>query len=387
MAGALEGIRIVDLTWGVAGPLGVMMLADHGADVIKVEPPGGDPFRDAPGSPVWHRSRRSVVLDLKQPEGRDALMRLVETADVLAEAFSPGTMDRLGLDYETLAARNPRLIYAAVPAYPADSRDADRPGWDALVQARSGAQYEQQAWRPGPSHLHMQVPSMGACFLLASGILAALHEREASGLGQRVDTSLFQGVMAYTTQIWQDHEDFGAPASLMMAKTYPPGIHQLSIYECANGEWMHAGVFVGGSPTDTMENILGVGAADMSRMMTDQEYREEHTAVLKAAFLGRDRTELLERFHAAGIGCDPILSPAQSFEYPQLIANGMVVEVEDPEFGMVRQFGVPSVLIDTPGAVQGGRPVIGEHTREVLASIGYAAQELDTLAATGVINH
>lgn len=385
MPGALDGIRILDLSWGVAGPLGVMLLADQGADVIKVEPPGGDPFRDAPGSPVWHRSRRSIVLDLKQAEGKEAFLKLCDTADVLVEAFSPGTMAGLGLSYEEIAARCPRLIYASVPAYPEDHRYASRPGWDALVQARSGAQYEQPAWRPGPSHLHMQIPSMGAFFLLATGILAALTAREDSRKGQHVSTSLYQGVLAYTTMLWQDVEHLKAPDSLVMAKTYPPGVHQVSIYECANGEWLHAGVNVGRVATRTMEEILGIEPVDGARMMTDLAYRAEHQQRLREAFITRDRTELCAEFFEAGVGADPILTIAEGFDYPQMRANNMVVSVDDPEFGVMEQYGIPAVLSETPGEVQGGRPRVGEHSRKVLAELGYDDSTLDRLSADGVI--
>ncbi|MDD2857506.1 MAG: CaiB/BaiF CoA-transferase family protein [Candidatus Nanopelagicales bacterium] len=385
MSGPLSGVRILDLSWGVAGPLGVLMLAEQGADVIKVEPPGGDPFRDAPGSPVWHRSRRSVVLDLKQEDGREAFLKLLETADVLVEAFSPGTMAALGLSYDDLAARFPRLVYASVPAYPEGHRYASRPGWDALVQARSGAQYEQPAWRPGPAHLHMQIPSMGACFLLAAGVLAALHARENTGRGQHVETSLYQGVLAYTTMIWQDVENLTAPDSLVMAKTYPPGVHQVSIYECANGEWMHAGVTVGREATCTMESILGIEDPDPARIMTDLAYRAEHGQRLRAAFITRDRAELVEQFFESGIGCDPILSPTQAFDYPQLRANNMIVEVDDPEFGSMQQYGPPAVLSRTPSEVSGPRPVTGQHSRTILAEVGYDDATLDRLAASGVI--
>jgi len=223
----------------VAGPIGVLLLAELGADVIKVEPPGGDPFRGQPAYHVWNRSRRSVVLDLKADEGREVFLRLCRGADVLVETFSPGTMDRLGLSYADVSQRFPRLVFCSVPAYPPGHRFADRPGWDATVQARSGMQSEQPGWRPGPIYLHFPAPSMAACFLLAAGVLSALIYREATGHGQHVQTSLYQGVLAYTTEIWQEHERAPAGFHATMAKTYPPGIHQPSLFECAGGEWIH----------------------------------------------------------------------------------------------------------------------------------------------------
>ena len=198
---------MLDLSWGVAGPVGVLLLAELGADVIKVEPLGGDPFRRQPAYHVWNRSRRSLVLDLKADQGREVFLRLCEGADVLVETFSPGTMDRLGLAYADVSPRFPRLIFCSVPGYPPGHRFADRPGWDATVQARSGMQSEQPGWRSGPIYLHFPAPSMAACFLLATGVLSALIHRESTGRGQHVQTSLcIKGILAYTTQIWQEHE-------------------------------------------------------------------------------------------------------------------------------------------------------------------------------------
>ncbi|HUR77083.1 MAG TPA: CoA transferase [Acidimicrobiales bacterium] len=353
MAGALDGIRILDLSWGIAGPLGVLLLAEQGADVIKVEPPGGDPYRGHPGSAVWHRSRRSVELDLKNDAARADFLRLVDTADVVVEAFSPGTMDRLGLGYDVLSARSPRLVYCSIPAYPPGHRAARRAGYDALVQARSGQQCEQPGWRPGPIHLHFQAPSMGACFLAATGIVAALIDRERTGRGQHVATSLYQGVLAYTTQIWQEHERPGPGFRSIMPKSYPPGVHQSSVYECADGEWIHAATMSGGTPTRTVEDILGV----------------DNPADLRAAFLRRARDELVEQFHAAGLGAEPIVAMEAAYEHGQIVANQMVARVADPELGMTTQIGVPMQLSRTPGAIQGPRPTPGQHTEEVLAEL------------------
>ena len=314
-AGPLRGVRVLDLSWGVAGPVGVLLLAELGADVIKVEPPGGDPFRRQPGYHVWNRSRRSVVLDLKADEGREVFLRLCEDADVLVETFSPGTMDRLGLSYADVSPRFPRLVFCSVPAYPPGHRFADRPGWDATVQARSGMQSEQPGWRPGPIYLHFPAPSMAACFLLATGVLSALIHREATGRGQHVQTSLYQGVLAYTTQIWQEHERAPAGFHSTMAKTYPPGIHQTSLFECAGGEWIHAATMNGLTPTRTPEEILGLDPVDPRALYADPELRARHEARLRAAYLQRRREELIEEFHEAGLGAEAVGPMAEVFSH------------------------------------------------------------------------
>jgi len=384
-AGPLRGVRVLDLSWGIAGPVGVLLLAELGADVVKVEPPGGDPFRAQPGYHVWNRSRRSVVLDLKEDEGRDALLRLCGGADVLVETFSPGAMDRLGLSYDELAPAFPRLVYASVPAYPPGHRFAGRPGWDATVQARSGMQNEQPAWRPGPAYLHFPAPSMAACFLLASGVLSALLRREETGRGQHVETSLYQGVLAYTTQIWQEHEKPPPRFHTTMAKTYPPGIHQTSLFECADGEWVHAATMNGLAPTRTPEDILGLDPVDPRALYTDPALRARHEAALSAAYRQRPRDELIEEFHEARLGAEAVTPMADVFSHPQFVANGMTATVEDPELGSTTQVGVPGVLRATPGAVQGGQPRAGAHSREVLAGAGYADDEIDRLVAAGIV--
>src|SRR5579862_8570034 len=150
---ALDGIRILDLSWGIAGPLGVLLLAEHGADVIKVEPPGGDPFRDYAGYRCWNRSRRSVAVDLQAPTGLRDFTQLAATADVVVETFRPGVLDRLGAGYAELSAANPRLILVSCPPYPDGHRRAGRPGYDALVQASSGMMTDQPGWRMGPTFL------------------------------------------------------------------------------------------------------------------------------------------------------------------------------------------------------------------------------------------
>ncbi len=221
MSGALADLRVLDLSWGIAGALGVLLLAEQGADVIKVEPPGGDPFRDYSGYAVWNRSRRSVTLDLKNPAGVDAFHKLADSADVIVETFRPGVMDRLGVGYDTVHARNPRLVYASCPAYPDGHRWSQRPGYDALVQASSGQQWEQPGWRMGPIFLHVPLPSMAAMFLVPTGILAALVAREETGRGQHVRTSLFQGALLFTTQIWTQVENSRADFFGTMVKSYP----------------------------------------------------------------------------------------------------------------------------------------------------------------------
>jgi crotonobetainyl-CoA:carnitine CoA-transferase CaiB-like acyl-CoA transferase len=370
----LDGIRILDLTWGVAGPLGVLLLAEHGADVVKVEPPGGDPFRDYEGYRCWNRSRRSVELDLKAPEGAEAFRRLLTTADVVVESFRPGVMDRLGFGWDAIRAVNERTVLLSVPAYPDGHRHAGRPGYDALVQASSGEMWEQPGWRPGPVFLHMPMPSMGAIYLVPLGVLAALSARERTGRGQHVETSLYQGVLLYTTQIWQDVEKGTNAFHELMGKSYPPGIHQAMIFECAGGEWLHYSVMSGLTPTKSLVEILGL--TDMPQtyelMSAPQEERERINEVRRARFRDSKRADLIDEMRANNHAVEAIDPPETVFRHIQTIANDMAVTVDDPDVGPTTQMGVPIHLLGTPGSVRGPRPRLGAHTDEVLGEVAAA---------------
>jgi crotonobetainyl-CoA:carnitine CoA-transferase CaiB-like acyl-CoA transferase len=389
MPGALSDLRVLDLSWGIAGALGVLLLAEQGADVIKVEPPGGDPFRDYSGFAVWNRSRRSVTLDLKNRAGLDAFHELAGTADVLVETFRPGVSDRLGIGFDELHRRNPRLVYTSCPAYPDGHRWAKRPGYDALVQASSGQQWEQPGWRMGPTFLHVPLPSMAAMFLVPTGILAALVAREETGRGQHVRTSLFQGALLFTTQIWTYLEHSRSDFYGTMVKSYPPGVHQEMIFEVANDEWVHTSIMSGLAPIKSQDEILGVpGASDPSRypMLSDEE-RAQITPLRRAGYKARDRDELIEQFRANNHAVEAIDTMeaalgASGAPHRQLVANDMIATVDDPVLGKTTQVGVPIHLARTPGAISGPRPEAGRHNAEIFGELGYTAQDIARIIGT-----
>jgi crotonobetainyl-CoA:carnitine CoA-transferase CaiB-like acyl-CoA transferase len=379
---ALEGVRILDLSGGIAGPLGVLQLAEHGADVIKVEPPGGRPDRASPSSRVYNRSRRSVTLDLKDPAGVAIFRQLCATADVLVEAFASGTMARLSLDYDALRHDFPRLVYCSVPAWPSGTRYEDLPGYEALVHARSGQQWENPSFRPGPVFLHSPVASFGAMFLVPIGIMAALLAREETGRGQHVEISLFQGVLSLTTQNW----NWTDKGQFLLQKTRPPGVHQSFIYECANGEWIHVSVMSGVTPTRSEASILGVeDIPPLSLWAMSPEDRSDYESRKRAAYKRWDRSKLIEEMRAASLGCEAIVAPHERFQHPQLLETGSVVQVVDPDMGPTTQIGTTIFLESTPGEPKGPQPRAGEHTDEVLRALGYAGDEIEALRAKGVI--
>jgi crotonobetainyl-CoA:carnitine CoA-transferase CaiB-like acyl-CoA transferase len=361
-----------------------MLLAEQGADVIKVEPPGGDPFREYSGYAVWNRSRRSVTVDLKNQAGAEAFRRLAADADVIVETFRPGVTDRLGIGYDALHEINPRLVYMSCPAYPDGHRLAQRPGYDALVQASSGQQWEQPGWRPGPIFLHMPMPSMGAMFLVPTGIITGLIAREATGRGQHVRTSLFQGALLYTTQIWSWVPDGGPAFYGTMAKTYPPGVHQEMIFEVADNEYVHSSIMSGLTPVKSQDALLGLpDPSDPEKyMMLSPEERAELTPKRRAAYKERARDGLLEEFRANNHAIEAVESMeyalgANGAAHPQLVANHMIATIDDPVLGHTTQVGVPIHLANTPGAIQGPRPTPGQHNAEIWGELGYSASDID----------
>ena len=264
MASVLEGVKVLDLSSGIAGPVAGMLLADHGADVVKVEPPGGDPLRGTAGYDAWIRGRRSAELDLKDAGERATFLALASDADVVLESFSPGTTSRLGIDAATLLAANPRLVYCSITGYGTHPAHRDRPGWDALVAARLGLLHEQRGHlggavphmngdepylpdleipdgmepgspRSGPIFTYTPWPSMAAAFLAAVGINAALLARERTGRGQHVETSLLQAAFSLTASKWQraEHNDPPGYRTWIYDRRAPKGF-----FRCSDDRWV-----------------------------------------------------------------------------------------------------------------------------------------------------
>jgi crotonobetainyl-CoA:carnitine CoA-transferase CaiB-like acyl-CoA transferase len=369
IAPVLEGLTVLDLTSGSAGPVATMLLADHGADVIKIERPGGDPFRRAPAYTVWNRSKRSVVLDLRDDHDRAAFHELAARAHVLIDSFPPATAAALGLDHDALHAANPGLVSCSITPYGREGEWSDRPGWDALVQARTGMQWEQYGLRPGPIFLHAPLPSMGAALLAVTGITAALLVRERTGRGQHVDTSLMQGALLWMTQMWTRAET-PTPELELLWMFREPG--PTPCFEAGDGVWFHPmpqGISV------ALEH-LGRSATEMTfaGAFTDRlEARLEYQAQLRAVFKERPAQEWIDLLQGADVSCQPILAAEESFTHFQVLNNRAATTVEFPGLGPVQQVGhlVHLERHDEPAP----RPPVpaGHDTEAVLAELATPA--------------
>lgn len=401
MAGVLEDVKVLDLAWGIAGPMATMLLADQGAQVTKIEPPGGDPFRALSGARVWNRNKRSAVLDLHDEGDREVLGALAEHADVLVESFSPGTADRLGIGFDALASRNPRLVYCSITGYGRDTADAQRPAYDALVAARTGLQWEQRGWvggtvmrmsgrrpqhpdlvppdgcwegtdREGPYFSASSFPSLAACFLATAGIVAALHAREVTGRGQRVETSLRQGVLASTMGGWQraEHPEVPFYDTWIMDSRSTKGL-----FRCSDGRWVYHWV-----PNPAF--VLGVSTGDALRVTEETRApRDDPTRILPTpeelvvlhyyypllaeAFAKFPAADWLAVAEDVGVTMQPVRSPEEALADPAFLADGCVAIVDDPEVGRIRQVGSTLRLSAGTGPAPGPAPGVGAHTSEV----------------------
>jgi crotonobetainyl-CoA:carnitine CoA-transferase CaiB-like acyl-CoA transferase len=371
MAPPLQHLRVVDCSRGTAGPRLTGLLADYGADVIWVEPPGGDPFRAelAVEYSVFNRGKRSVVLDLRDPDGRDRLIDLLATADVFVESWRPGVAERLGIGYGVLHARYPGLVYCSISGFGQDGPHRDVRGYEALVHAIVGTMGEQVGHREGPIFEGLPFASIGAAYLAGIGTLAALHRRGEDRIGRRIETSLLDGALAYLSMVWGDYDIGGTP--------HIAGGRRLvcRAFLCADGQYIgvHTGA-VGAFGRLMKETALddrippSEDGLDMGVDLTpDQQKLIEFDLV--DIFASRPRAEWLQRLLAADICVVPNLHPGQVFDEPQTIHNRMVVRVDDPVLGPVDQVAPAARLSVTLHVIPRPAPTAGQHSSEVLAPL------------------
>ncbi len=382
MTGPLEGVRVVELAHIMAGPVCGLMLADMGADVIKVEKPEGDDSRrflppDIAGESaafmMMNRNKRGIVLDLKSEEGRAALLKLVATADILIENHRKGTMEKLGLGEAVLTAANPALVHVEISGFGRTGPYAERGGFDLIAQGMSGLMSitGEGPGRP-PVKVGAPVSDITAGILAAMGALAAYTRRLKTGEGQRVDTSLFEAAITHT--YWQSAIAFATGIAPGPMGSAHPLNAPYQAFETADG-W----VCVGAANQRNWERLLGlIGAPELGhepRFATNRDRMANHDA-LKAAlteiFLRRSTADWLARLDAGGVPAGPVLDVREMHIDPQTRARAMVVQVEHPTAGCVETLGLPVKFSATPGGIHRPAPRLGEHTAELLAELGIA---------------
>ena len=392
--GPLAGMRVIDLAHVMAGPTCARMLADMGADVVKVEKAdGGDDTRrmlppDIKGEPaaymMMNRNKRGIVLDLKKPAGREALKRLLKTADALIENYRHDTLDKLGLGYEDLKAINPGLIYCALSGFGRTGPFATQGGYDLIAQGMSGLM---SITGEGPGRPPVKIGSpacdITAGIIGAMAVCAAYAHKLKTGEGQFVDTSLFEAGITLT--YWQ--------SAICLATGQSPG--PMGSRHPLNGPYQ---------AFETSDGYINVGASNQKmypmlcevlgcpelgrdpRFITGRDRMgnlDELIDLLNARFRQRTTAQWLERLEAAGIPSGPVLSIGDMLKHPQTVARDMVVAVDHPIAGRVETIGVPAKFSATPAEVSLPAPLFGQHTREVLTEAGFTSDEIEALFAEG----
>jgi crotonobetainyl-CoA:carnitine CoA-transferase CaiB-like acyl-CoA transferase len=405
--GPLAGLKVLDLSWGIAGPITTMLLADSGADVTRIESPHGDPVRDDVAYRVWHRGKRSAVVNLRSLVQQEAFLHAAARADILVESFKPGVTRRLGIDEPALRRLNPRLIYCSITGYGPDGPDADRPAYDSLVAARTGLQWDQRGWpgtvhnriartpvplddldvpdlpasrfgQDGPVYTRSTWPSIGAAYLASAGIAAALRAREVTGAGEHVQTSLLQGAMAAAGATWMRAEHPDAPGFYMwvLDRRAPEGL-----FECADGRWIHFWTI---RPTLVLQAVEAADADPAGVLPIEGEKDDMRAGT--GVRIGMNAEDLIVLYHyyplladafrrfpshdwvafgaARNLGIALVRSAEEALADQALLDQGCVVELDDPAVGRIRHAGVLLEFSSTPAKVRGCSPSSGEHTAE-----------------------
>jgi len=390
--GPLVGVKVVELAHIMAGPVCGLMLADMGASVIKVEKiPGGDDSRrflppaiggESAAFMMMNRNKRGIALDLKHPAGKNVLRRLLGDADVLIENYRSDTMAKLGFGYEDLRKSNPGLIYCALSGFGRTGPYAERGGFDLIAQGMSGLM-SITGEAPGrqPVKSGAPVTDITAGILAAMGVLAAYIHRLKIGEGQMVDTSLFEAGITHT--YWQSAIALAtgvAPAP--MGSAHPlNGPYQA--FEASDG-WITVGA---GNQANWLRMLAAMELRELADdpRFADNAARMKHldalVARLAARFAERSAADWLQRFAAVGVPAGPVLDVKQMHDDPQTKAREMLVEVEHRKAGRVKTIGLPVKFSATPGKIARAAPVLGEHSRDILAEHGYSKEEIERLAA------
>ena len=383
MAGALEHIRVIDFGQYISGPLAGMLLADQGADVVRVDPPGG-PRWETPANSTWNRGKKSITLDLKQADDAAVARSIIQSADVVVENFRPGTMERLGLGSEEMTRANPSLVYCSIPGFASDDPRAAMPAYEGVVGAASATFRPPNADSPRPVYTAIPIASVYGAFQSVVAIVVALNARERDGVGQRIEVPLFDSM-------FQSLGRFG-----VRVHNAPPAIPMLQelwggIFQCSDGQYVR----FGGSGNQNFRQFVeaaGItswddeGLTDFDRPLDVPQFHAEAQQRIRELFLSRTAQEWEDLIAEAGSEGAVCRTSAEWFDHPHTRASQMMVEVDDPTYGKMLQPGINARMSLTPGRVRGPAPTPDQHRGEILAELrprpaSEAAMHQDTMSS------
>jgi len=394
--GPLAGIKVIEFAHIMAGPVCGLMLADMGADVIKVErtPDGEDTRRTLPPDVggesasylMMNRNKRGIVLDLKSEDGKGIARRLLADADVAVENYRKGTMDRLGLGYDAVHGFNPGIIYAELSGFGRSGPYAERAGFDLIAQGMSGIMSITGEGKGGPpTKCGPPLSDITAGILAAMGVLGAYIHRQKTGQGQRVDTSLFEAAITHT--YWQSAMTFATGISPVALGSAHPLSAPYQAFEAADG-WITIGAANQANWLRLLEVMERTDLQEDPRFADDPGRManiDDLVTILGEIFKSRPAGEWLERLERAGVPAGPVLDIAGMQADPQALARGMIAEAPHSRLGPVKTLGHPVHYSATPAEISRGAPLLGEHTRELLGQHGYSPGEVERFVSEGVV--
>lgn len=395
MVMALEGLKVLDLTRSLSGPYCTMMLGDMGAEVVKVEIPGtgdetrswGPPFIKGESSYFMsvNRNKKSITINLKTDEGKEILRRLIKISDIFIESFRPGTARDLGIDHQAVEKLNPRIIYCSISGFGQDGPYREKAGYDLVAQAMSGIMSITGERGRSPVKVGVAIADIGAGMFAAYGILSALYRREKTGEGQWIDSSLLDGQVAWLTYMGAYYLATGElPERLGTAH---PSIVPYQAFK-ARDSYLVVAVGNDGIWARFCEALDILELAEDPRFRTNPDRvrnRDALVKILEDVFVRKPAKEWLDSLEKAGVPAGPLNNLDEVFTDPQVLHRKMLIEVEHSKAGRVKVTGVPVKLSKTPGAIYLPSPALGEHTDEILKSIGYTDREIAVFRARGVV--